>query len=107
MNSLPKYMLLTHPTIPGQEFIVRTQPPIIVGQVVRGDVEQLIRDHQPIAVGKPYEKNEWAIFFCGKLDKEPMSGSAQEQADKLAKTMRKMSDFYLNFYENKKRKPRR
>jgi hypothetical protein len=95
MNNLPKYMLLTHPTISG-EFIVRTQPPIIIGQVVRGDIEQMIRDYKPMAVGKPYEQNEWAVFFAGKLDAAPLTGTVQEQADQLAKIMRKMSDFYLN-----------
>lgn len=88
-------MMITHPQVAG-EFIIRTQPPLIVGQILHGDVEQLIRDHQPMAVGKPYEQNEWAVFFCGKLDAEPMTGTAQEQADQLAKIMRKMSDFYLN-----------
>jgi len=88
-------MLLTHPATPG-EFIIRTYPPIIVGQVVRGNIENLIRECQPISVGKPYEQNEWAIFFCGKLDSEPMTGTAQEQADFLGKIMRKMSDFYLH-----------
>lgn len=93
-------MLLTHPMQSG-EFIIRTQPPIIIGQIVRGNIEQMIRDYQPIAVGKPYEQNEWAIFFAGKIDKERMSGTAQEQADWLAKIMRKMSDFYLHNYEKK------
>lgn len=89
-------MLLTHPTMRGAEFIIRTQPPIIVGQVVKGNIEQMIRAHQPIAVGKELEQNDWAVFFAGKLDTEPMTGTAQEQADQLAKIMRKMSDFYLN-----------
>lgn len=92
-------MTLTHPTS-SDVFIIRTQPPIIVGQVVYGNIEQLIRDRQPVAVGKAYEQNEWAVFFFGKLDSELMSGSAQEQADKLAKIMRKMSDFYLNQIKN-------
>ena len=95
--SLPKYMILTHPTISG-EFIIRTQPPILLGQVVRGNIEQMIRDYQPIAVGKPFEQNEWAVFFAGKLDHEPLIGSAQQQADQIAKIMRKMSDFYLHNY---------
>lgn len=88
-------MLLTHPQLAG-EFIIRTQPPIIVGQVVHGDVEQLIRDYQPMAVGKEYENNDWAVFFCGKLDESQLNGTAQEQADQLAKIIRKMSDFYLH-----------
>ncbi|HYD92028.1 MAG TPA: hypothetical protein VEA37_11155 [Flavobacterium sp.] len=96
MTNLSKYCLLLDPSNPGVEFIIRTQPPIILGQVVHGNVEQKIRDHQPIAVGKPYEQNEWAVFFAGKLDKEPLAGTAQEQADQLAKIMRKMSDFYLH-----------
>lgn len=100
MSGLPKYMLLTHPTLK-QEFIIRTQPPLIVGQVVFGDIEQIIRDLQPTAVGKPYEQNEWAIFFVGKLDDKQMTGTAQEQADALAKIMRKMSDFYLYNYAKK------
>lgn len=88
-------MLLTHPTLSG-EFIIRTQPPIIVGQVVKGNIEEMIRHHQPIAVGKPYEVNEWAVFFAGKLDREPLAGTTQEQTNQLAKIMRKMSDFYLH-----------
>jgi len=96
MKKLSKYTLLLDPSNPGVEFIERTQPPIIVGQIVRGNIEQMIRDLQPIAVGKPLDQNEWAVFFAGKLDKEPMTGTAQEQADQLAKIMRKMSDFYLH-----------
>lgn len=100
-NSLPKYMMLSHPTMDGQHFIIRTQPPIILGQVVRGNIEQMILDYQPIAYGKPYEQNEWAVFFAGKLDSDPLTGTAQEQADQLAKIMRKMSDFYLHNYAKK------
>lgn len=88
-------MLITHPLNEGV-FIIRTQPPIIVGQVVRGNIEQLIRDYQPLLVGKPYEQNEWAVFFYAKLDDAAMIGTAQEQADQLAKIIRKMSDFYLH-----------
>lgn len=93
-------MMITHPTVPG-EFIIRTQPPIIVGQVVKGNIEQMIRDYQPMAVGKELEQNGWAVFFAGKLDKEPLTGTAQQQADQLAKVMRKMSDFYLHNYLKK------
>lgn len=93
-------MMIAHPQVAG-EFIIRTQPPIMVGQVVHGDVEQLIREYQPLAVGKPYEQNEWAVFFAGKLDATPMIGTAQEQADQLAKIMRKMSDFYFNQIKGK------
>lgn len=89
-------MLLTHPTLPGQEFIIRTQPPIIVGQIVHGDVQELVRKFQPIAVGKPYEQNEWAVFYAGLLAPYEWVGTTQEQADYIAKVMRKMSDFYLN-----------
>lgn len=98
---ISKYTLLLDPSNPGVEFILRTQPPIILGQVVRGNIEQLIRDYQPMAVGKPYEQNEWAVFFAGKLDREPLIGTAQEQSDQLAKIARKMSDFYLHNYEKK------
>lgn len=98
---LPKYMLLAHPTMDGQEFIIRTQEPIIIGQVVRGDVEQLIRDYSPIAVGKSYEQNEWAIFYAGMLAPYKFTGSGQEQADYLAKIMRKMSDFYLHLIKTR------
>lgn len=95
MNKFSKYVFLLDPSMPGVEFILRTQPPIILGQAVHGDIEELIRQHQPVAVGKVLDQNEWAIFFAGKLDKEPMAGTAQEQADQLAKIMRKMSDFYI------------
>lgn len=95
MNILSKYCLLLDPSNEGVEFIIRTQPPIIIGQVVRGNIEQMIRDYQPIAVGKPYEQNELAVFYAGKIDAAPLIGTAQEQADHLAKIMRKMSDFYL------------
>lgn len=99
--SLSKYTLLLDPSNPGVEFVLRTQPPIILGQVVRGNVEKMIREYQPMAVGKPYEQNEWALFFAGKLDREPLVGTTQEQADQIAKIMRKMSDFYLHNYIKK------
>lgn len=89
-------MLLTHPKEGGQ-FIIRTQPPLIVGQVIKGDIEELIRQYQPIAVGKAYGQNEWAIFYAGMLAHYKFTGTAQEQADYLAKIMRKMSDFYFHF----------
>lgn len=101
MSNLSKYCLLLDPSNSGVEFIIRTYPPIIVGQVVRGDIEQMIRDYQPMAVGKPYEQNEWAVFYAGKIDAAPLIGTAQEQADHLAKIMRKMSDFYLHNYIEK------
>lgn len=68
---------------------------------MHGDVNALIIEYQPIAVGKFYENNEWAIFFAGKLDDTPLIGTAQEQADRLGKIMRKMADFY-NHNQNKK-----
>ena len=89
-------MLLTHPKLGGQQFIIRTQPPIIVGQVVKGNIEQLVREHQPQAVGKPYEHSEWAVFYVGLLQEYKWTGTAQEQAEYLAKIIRKMSDFYVN-----------
>lgn len=91
-------MLLSHPTLGEQHFIIRTQPPIIIGQVVHGDIEELIRQYQPMAYGKPYEQNEWAVFYAGILAPYEWQGTAQEQADYLAKIMRKMSDFYLHNY---------
>lgn len=100
-DNISKYVLLTNPSNPGVSFILRTQPPIILGHVVKGNIEELIRLHQPIAVGKAYENNEWAVFFAGKLDSEPMTGTAQEQSEQLAKIMRKMSDFYLHNYSKK------
>lgn len=94
MKDISKYVFLNDPSNTGVIFILRTQPPVILGQVVKGDIEQIIKDLQPIAVSKPYDQNEWAVFLIGKLDSEPLTGTAQQQADKLAKIMRKMSDFY-------------
>lgn len=97
MEGLPKYMLMTTPKLE-QEFIICTKTPIIVGQVVFGDVEEMIREHQPFAVGKPYEQNEWAVFGVGKLDDANFDGTTQEQADAMAKVLREMSDFYNENY---------
>jgi hypothetical protein len=99
MTELPKYMLLTHPLNEG-EFIIRTKPPIIVGQVVKGDIDDLIREYQPMAYGRPYD-HSFAIFYAGLLASYEWSGTPQEQADYLAKIMRKMSDFYLHIQNGK------
>lgn len=87
-------MMITHPTLSG-EFIIRTQPPIIVGQVVKGNIEELVKHHQPTAYEKAYEA-DWAVFYAGLLAEFDWQGTTQEQADYLAKIMRKMSDFYLH-----------
>ncbi len=93
-------MLLTHPK-DGMRFILRTQPPLVIGQIVSGDIERLIKDNQPMAVGKPLERNDIAVFYCGLLAPYKWPEDAQAHADQLARIMRKMSDFYLHFVENK------
>lgn len=98
----PKYVLLTHPMM-SEKFILRTKEPIVLGQIVIGNIEDLIRQYQPIAVGKVYECNEWAVFFSGILSPYKFEGTGQQQADALARIMRKMSDFYFyNYYKKGK-----
>ena len=68
--SLSKYCLLLDPSNPGVEFIERTQPPIIVGIVVKGG------------------NNDITVEYFETLDKSSFTD------DYLQKQLKKMNDFY-------------
>ena len=100
MSTLPKFMFLQDHTI-SEDLIIHTQAPMIIGQVVHGDVHELIKEYKPMAVGKLLDSYNWAVFYSGMLSGFEFTGTTQEYADLIAKIMREMSDYYFEYLQLK------
>lgn len=87
-----------HPAMPGEEFLIRTKPPLIVCQVLHfntvDDMDRFIVANKVTCGAKQFD-GKVLTAYCGMLSSYDWKDkTADEVAQKMAAIVRRMSDWY-------------